>query len=320
MSTFPPRLTEHFARHHGVVEVRQLRSSACRSTSKTTRRARVIAQVHRGVTGCWPSRVHSKRIVLRHARRTTIGHCRGECCPALALQTHEHGGRRRGRQRRPRPDTGESWGRPTAHQCDGRRRRRLRPDGIRVTSPARTWFDRACELSDRYFESLTEQLLDGFCTLPTLFETARRLSSRGRAGSARVRRVLSKRSAWQRPADSELELRVLRALESYGIVLIRQYPLRLPNGVLIHLDGADPVSKWGVEVDHVTWHGGRFEAQADKARDRAPAGSDGRSTGSPTRNVASTSIALSTNSSTSTDDAPPGRSREVSASHAAETS
>jgi hypothetical protein len=144
----------------------------------------------------------------------------------------------------------------------------VRPDGIRVTSPARTWFDRASEMSDHYFESLTEQVLDDFCTLPTLFDTVRRLSTRGRAGSARVRRVLSQRSAWQRPADSELELRVLRALESHGIVLVRQYPLRLPNGVLIHLDGADPVTKWGLEVDHVTWHGGRFETQADKARDR----------------------------------------------------
>ncbi|HWM20762.1 MAG TPA: hypothetical protein VNO51_13805 [Ilumatobacteraceae bacterium] len=88
-------------------------------------------------------------------------------------------------------------------------------------------------MSDRYFESLTEQVLDNFCTLPTLFETVRRVSSRGRAGSARVRRVLSQRDVWQRPAGSALGLRVLRALESCGIVLVRQYPLRLRNGITI---------------------------------------------------------------------------------------
>jgi very-short-patch-repair endonuclease len=27
--------------------------------------------------------------------------------------------------------------------------------------------------------------------------------------------------------------------------------------------------KWAVEIDHVTWHGGRIDAQDDKARDRA---------------------------------------------------
>jgi hypothetical protein len=29
-----------------------------------------------------------------------------------------------------------------------------------------------------------------------------------------------------------------------------------------------PQLRWAVEVDHVTWHGGRFDAQADKGRDR----------------------------------------------------
>jgi very-short-patch-repair endonuclease len=49
---------------------------------------------------------------------------------------------------------------------------------------------------------------------------------------------------------------------------VRQHPLRLPNGVTIHVDGADPAVRWAVEIDHVTWHGGRFDAQRDKSRDR----------------------------------------------------
>ena len=269
MSTFSPRLTEHLARHHGVIGVCQLREFGVSLHQQDKLVAdRVIAQVHRGVY----------RLVA--VPRSFEANCLAACAADDELVIAGVSAARLWRFKH--TNTADVVVASVAHDRTPVSRgvvlRRtnvmddadivVRPDGIRVTSPARTWFDRACELSDRYFESLTEQLLDDFCTLPTLFEAVRRLSSRGRAGSARVRRVLSQRGAWQRPADSELELRVLRALESHGIVLVRQYPLRLPTGVLIHLDGADPVSKWGVEVDHVTWHGGRFEAQADKTRDR----------------------------------------------------
>ena len=37
---------------------------------------------------------------------------------------------------------------------------------------------------------------------------------------------------------------------------------------MIHPDGADPSIRWAIEVDHVTWHGGRLDAQYDKSRDR----------------------------------------------------
>jgi very-short-patch-repair endonuclease len=143
-----------------------------------------------------------------------------------------------------------------------------RPDGIRVASPPRTWFGCARDLSDVRFEALTEYVIDRHASVPTLWATARRLCAPGRDGSARVRRVLSARSAWQKPADSRLELRVLRAMERLGVVLVRQFAVRLPSGIVVHLDGADPDRRWGIEVDHVTWHGGRLDAQRDKARDR----------------------------------------------------
>ena len=144
----------------------------------------------------------------------------------------------------------------------------MRHDGIVVASPPRAWFDCARELDDERFERLTEWVLDHHARLPTLWHTACRLQARGRPGLARVRRVMSQRSDWQKPAGSGIELRVLQALERRGIVLIRQYPLPLPNGVTIHPDGADPAIKWALEIDHVTWHGGRLDAQRDKTRDR----------------------------------------------------
>lgn len=145
-----------------------------------------------------------------------------------------------------------------------------RDDGIRVASPPRAWFDCGRDLDDDWFERLTEWVLDHHATVPTLWGMRRTMARRGRTGSARVNRVLSRRPAWQKPADSGLELKVLRALEARGIgPIVRQFAITLPNGVTIHADGALPDLKWAVEIDHVTWHGGRTTAQEDKARDRA---------------------------------------------------
>jgi very-short-patch-repair endonuclease len=145
----------------------------------------------------------------------------------------------------------------------------LRDDGIRLATPARAWFDCARDTSDQRFEMLTEWVIDRHSSVPEIWEMMRRMSARGRPGAARVRRVLSQRSAWQRPAGSGLELRVLNALERAGIRgLVRQYAIKLPNGIVIHADGALPSIRWAVEVDHVTWHGGRLDAQRDKGRDR----------------------------------------------------
>ncbi len=145
-----------------------------------------------------------------------------------------------------------------------------RSDGIRVASAARAWFDCARDLTDERFEMLTEWVLDRHESVPALWAMRRRLAGRGRPGAARVNRVLSQRELWQRPAGSGLEVKVLRALEVRGVRgLVRQHPIRLRNGAVIHPDAALPAIRWALEIDHVTWHGGRLEAQRDKGRDRA---------------------------------------------------
>ena len=144
-----------------------------------------------------------------------------------------------------------------------------RNDGVRVASPVRAWFDCARDIDDERFERLTEHVLDRFASVPTIWSMARRMSARGRPGMARVKRVLSQREPWQKPAGSGLELKVLKALEARGVTgLVRQHPIRLRNGVVVHPDGALPAIRWAVEIDHVEWHGGRFETQDDKGRDR----------------------------------------------------
>jgi very-short-patch-repair endonuclease len=49
---------------------------------------------------------------------------------------------------------------------------------------------------------------------------------------------------------------------------LRQHPLRLDGGRVVRLDLAWPGRRFALEVDHVTWHGGRIEATYDKWRDR----------------------------------------------------
>ncbi len=145
-----------------------------------------------------------------------------------------------------------------------------RPDGIRLTSPPRTAFDLASSLSDSALSSVFEQLLlENVCTVPKLLETARRLSERGRTGSARFQRVLGSRPAWLKPVGSDLELIVERAILEAGLPRPqRQAPVRLPDGCFVHPDFFWPLEREALEIDHITWHGGGRDQYYDKWRDR----------------------------------------------------
>jgi hypothetical protein len=146
-----------------------------------------------------------------------------------------------------------------------------RTDHIRFTTALRTAFDLASVLGDLDLESVIEQLLDRRrITVPELHAIGRRLRAPGRTGSARFCRVVCARDGWLRPADSHLEVRMWRALSGSGITgLVRQHPVVLDDGREVQLDIADPGCGWALEIDHVTWHGGRADAQSDKIRDRA---------------------------------------------------
>jgi hypothetical protein len=145
-----------------------------------------------------------------------------------------------------------------------------RDDGIRMTSPPRTAFDLASLLNDRALESVIEQVLDDkMSTMPTLIATGRRLCERGRKGSARYTRVLESRPVWLKPVDSDLELQLEHAIIAFGLPRpLRQHALTLPTGEVIHPDFYWPEQKEVLEVDHVTWHGGREASAYDKRRDR----------------------------------------------------
>jgi hypothetical protein len=270
MSTFSRTLNAAISRRHGIVTDAQLTDDGVdRHHRRRLVSSGFLIAVHQGVyrVATSPDTFESRCVAACHADPTAVisgiaaarlwefRHVRSTERP-LVLVDHDRT--------------------PLTRNVLLRRTNRLephelvdRPDGIRVASPPRAWFDCARDLDDVHFERLTEWVLDHHASVPTLWRHTRALTQRGRPGLARVHRVMSQRSDWQRPAGSGLELRVLKALEDRGVgPLVRQFPLRLRTGAVIHPDGADPSAKWAVEVDHVTWHGGRFDAQRDKGRDR----------------------------------------------------
>lgn len=140
---------------------------------------------------------------------------------------------------------------------------------LRLLQPLRLACDLAWFLGDQDFESVLEQMLDRkMLTTVSLRAAVRRFVAPGRPGSDRLARVVDARPDWRRPVGSDLELRVWRALRANGVDMRRQHRVLLDSGEVVHLDLADVDARFAIEVDHVTWHGGRLDAQADKRRDR----------------------------------------------------
>lgn len=270
MATISSSLAQRIARQHGVVTVDQLIADG--STRHTIRRLvtlGLLKMVHEGV-------YHQASVP-----ETFEGRCTAAClADSTAVISGPAGARLwafRHVFRPEQPYVLVAHDRTPMTRAVVLRRTNVldptdwveRDDGIRVATPVRTWFDCARDVNDERFERLTEWVIDHHATVPTLWAMVRRMSARGRPGLARAFRVLSRRPAWQKPAGSGIELQVLKALTDRGVgEIVRQHPIRLSNNVVIHPDGALPEIRWAVEVDHVTWHGGRFDAQRDKGRDR----------------------------------------------------
>jgi very-short-patch-repair endonuclease len=145
-----------------------------------------------------------------------------------------------------------------------------RPDGLRVTTPARTLFDLAKVLKDGPFESAVEHALRlEIVTIPELFAIGDRLRQQGRDGSARFGRIIGQRDVAMAPVDSDLELRVERALLDAGLPRpLRQHPFTVEGGQRIRVDFYWPEQRVVLEVDHAEWHSSRAASESDKWRDR----------------------------------------------------
>ena len=149
----------------------------------------------------------------------------------------------------------------------------VRPDGIRLTSVARTLFDSSWLLDHDDATSALEQCLDKqWVTLQEMFEITERLAKRRRPGSKQMRRILVSRPAWRAAVQSDLEHLIVTALRRAGLPeAVTQHWVTLPNGDPIRLDVAWPRLLLALEIDHPFWHDYSAGVRRDKRRDRKAA-------------------------------------------------
>lgn len=148
-----------------------------------------------------------------------------------------------------------------------------RPDGIRLTSVARTLFDASWLVGVEDGGSALEQCLDkAWVTLEEVIHLTERLAKWRRPGSKQMRRILRSRPAWQAAVQSDLEFRVLSALRSAGLPEpVIQLWITLPSGGRVRLDLAWTHVLLALEIDHPFWHDYGAAVRRDKNRDRKAA-------------------------------------------------
>lgn len=270
MPAFSSPLARWFLDHHGIVSSSALVGLAVTDSQRRGLLADdILLPVHEGVYR------------LSAAPFTFEAHCAAACMADRSLVISCH-------------SAGRLWGlrkcrQPTLHACTLRLTKPVgpdivvhrttalpdgdvvvRPDGIRLTSPPRTFFDLARHCADLRLESIGEQIIDrGMCGLRTLLVVSARLATPGRPGSTRAMRVLSSRPEFRASVDSHDELVLLRALHAVGLTeFVCQPAVKLRSGEVVHPDLGVPAVGFYVEVDHHTWHDTREAASYDKARDR----------------------------------------------------
>lgn len=145
-----------------------------------------------------------------------------------------------------------------------------RPDGIRLTRPARTLLDAAHLIGEEALESVIEQALrEGMCSMPSLLRTDERLYHPARPGSRLFRQVARSRPAWRGAARSDLEVRFRRAIAARRLPEpLVNTPVDLGSGTIIEVDLAWPAFMVIGEVDHPFWHDDPEPRRRDRRRDR----------------------------------------------------
>jgi len=149
-----------------------------------------------------------------------------------------------------------------------RDRRRLQ-HGLVVAVPERMLFGLAARANQYRFNRAAEDAwhLD-LTDPPTMAAYLEEHRCRGKDGVKRVERWLEKALRQRAPSHSNLERKILEALERTGLPeATRQHPLELPDGKIAHLDVAWPHLRLAVEPGASWWHGGDARMRQDQLRD-----------------------------------------------------
>jgi len=146
-----------------------------------------------------------------------------------------------------------------------------RADGLRVASPLRMLFGLASQFNRHRFERAAEDAWHkGLVTPAQAAEYLADVRRSGRGGVLRLEEWVRRATVQERPAASGLEQDVVDILVAAGVPEpVRQYPLTLNTGEVIHLDLAWPDVRLAVEPGDTWWHGGDLRMRRDQARDRA---------------------------------------------------
>jgi len=147
----------------------------------------------------------------------------------------------------------------------------MRADGLLVATPLRMLFGLAAAFSRFRFERAAEDAWSlGFISPQAAADYLEQHRCRGKDGVSTMHAWLEHALASERPAQSGLEQLVLECIERVGLPRpVRQHPLVLPSGELVHLDIAWPGVCLAVEPGDSWWHGGAMRQRKDQARDRA---------------------------------------------------
>ncbi|MGB0113014.1 MAG: type IV toxin-antitoxin system AbiEi family antitoxin domain-containing protein [Ilumatobacteraceae bacterium] len=154
------------------------------------------------------------------------------------------------------------------HPCDILER----PDGIRLTSRARTAFDLArCLKPDDLLSVIEQAMHDGNLDERDLRAVAVDWLSPQRRWAWTFLRQLDRRLAGG-PAESHAEVLVADRLRRAGVRgLVRQFEVRLPGYGPARFDLAHPRLRWAIEVDIFPTHDESIGRQRDRRRDAAAA-------------------------------------------------
>lgn len=269
-----PEVLSLFTRQHNVAAVRQLerlgvnRSSAYRSCANGT-----IERVHLGVyklpgieldflgTALALQLLAGETAFLSGPTAGAIHGLRNMPRSPIEVSVRESHRSDLPRPHHARRTTWDEEGRDVQH----------RHDGIRVATPLRTLFDLARSFNQHRFERAAEDLWHkGLVTPDRAADYLAEVRRQGREGVTTFERWLVRTAQQPRPAQSGLEVRMIELIERVGLPSpVRQHPLRLLSGELIHLDIAWPDMRLAIEPGHSWWHGGDLRLRADQARDRA---------------------------------------------------
>ena len=136
-------------------------------------------------------------------------------------------------------------------------------DGIRCTGATRTIVDCAALLDDESLEDAFEQARRvGLTNVATLLRHTEAVGGRGRAGSARVRRLVAAQGGGEAALESRLEVKLARLLRKSALPPpVRQHPVGK-----FRLDFAWPRLRIGCECDGFEHHGSRLAWKRDRNR------------------------------------------------------